>query len=85
MSGRALESELEVIHGLVAEILSNELKAAKTAEDPINPQLLEKAMKFLSMNGVTAPASSKRVSGLAEQLASLNLEDDEDAFQSAHH
>lgn len=84
MTERALESELDVIHGLVADILTKELNTAKNSEDPVNPQLLEKAMKFLSMTGVTAPASSKRVSGLVEQLASLNLEDDDD-FTSAHH
>lgn len=51
--------------------------------EPINPQLLDKVMKFLGMNGVAAPEKSPRVDRLASTLADLDL--DAEAQRGAHH
>lgn len=78
---RASDALLDAIHGLVADGLRQEIERAMKAKDengnpvPINPQLLDKAMKFLKDNGVDAPASSPKVDSLALQLADLDLED----------
>lgn len=42
---------------------------------PLNPQLIDKALKFLKDNGVDAPKKSARVDTLASQLADLDLDD----------
>jgi hypothetical protein len=49
---------------------------------PINPQLLDKAMKFLKDNAITAPANNKPMSDLASQLGDLDLDDE--AMRVAH-
>ena len=87
MTGRATEDALDALHGLLSGALSDELAAAiarskDTRDDdgrlvpgqPINPQLLDKVMKFLASNGVNAPASSPRVDRLATQLEDLDLD-----------
>lgn len=81
---RATSDALDAIHGLVAGALADELKAAMELanhEDPelrqaINPQLLDKAMKFLKDNAITAPANNKPMSDLASQLGDLDLDDE---------
>lgn len=79
--GRAGSDLMDMIHGLVADGLSQELRRAMSATDedgnpvPINPQLLDKAMKFLKDNGIDAPKSSPKVDSLAAQLADLDLDD----------
>lgn len=87
-TGRALEAALDALHGLVCEALTDELRRAiQMAESPpegidpvpINPQLIDKVLKFLAQNGVNAPASSPKVDGLARELADLDL-DDQGAF-----
>ncbi|RVU03497.1 hypothetical protein EOE18_15350 [Novosphingobium umbonatum] len=81
MTGRASESLLDALHGMLAGALTDELKRAMEAVDsdgvpvPINPQLLDKVMKFLAQNGVDAPKSAPRVDTLAAQLAEVNLDD----------
>lgn len=87
---RATSDALDAIHGLVAGALADELKAAMELanhEDPelrqaINPQLLDKAMKFLKDNAITAPANNKPMSDLASQLGDLDLDDE--ALRVAH-
>ena len=80
MSGRASESQLDLLHGLLTAALTDELKSAiKRAMDPVNPQplnpqLLDKAIKFLKDNGVSAPASSPKVDRLAATLEDLDLD-----------
>lgn len=81
---RATSDALDAIHGLVAGALADELKAAmELANHPdpelrqaINPQLLDKAMKFLKDNAITAPANNKPLSDLASQLGDLDLDDE---------
>jgi len=77
---RANADLMDLIHGLVADSLRQELERAYEAKDendqplPINPQLLDKAMKFLKDNGIDAPASNAKVDNLANKLASLNVD-----------
>lgn len=78
---RAGSDLMDMIHGLVADGLSQELQRAMSATDefgnpvPINPQLLDKAMKFLKDNGIDAPRANAKVDSLAHVLADLNLDE----------
>lgn len=94
MTGRGSDQLFDALHGLLAGVLKDELEAARERSkdrmvngelvpgEPINPQLLDKIMKFLKDNGVNAPASSARVDGLAAELTALDL--DEEAFNLKH-
>lgn len=78
-TGRGLEAHLDSLHGLLTDALRTELEQAMVLSKgpdgiPINPQLLDKVMKFLTMNGVTAPKASPRVDALAAQLHDLDLD-----------
>jgi hypothetical protein len=85
---RATSDLLDMLHGLVAGALKDELvRAAELAnhEDPekrqpINPQLIDKALKFLKDNSITAPLGNKPVNDLASELASLDLDLDDEAI-----
>jgi hypothetical protein len=87
---RANSDLLDLIHGLVASSLKDELVRAaemashKDAEKrvPINPQLIDKAMKFLKDNGIDAPKANRPVDDLAQTLGDLNL--DEEAASLRH-
>lgn len=78
---RANSDLMDMIHGLVASSLKDELLRAASARDelgnpvPINPQLLDKAMKFLKDNGIDAPRANKKVDELAGVLTDLDLDD----------
>lgn len=80
---RALESALDALHAMAADVLADELQRAITRaeanpDDPgfaVNPQLIDKVLKFLTQNGVNAPVSAPRVDALAAQLADLDLDD----------
>lgn len=81
---RASNDVLDMLHALVAGSLSDELaraahRAALPRDDenyaPLNPQLIDKALKFLKDNGIDAPAKSERVDTLAAQLGDLDLDD----------
>ncbi|WP_292047003.1 MULTISPECIES: hypothetical protein [unclassified Brevundimonas] len=79
---RASEGELDTMHRLVALLISNELdracrRAERSPDDPtkaVSPQLISQALKFLKDNGVSAPAGSKVVENLADQLADIDLD-----------
>lgn len=81
---RANAGLMDMLHGLVAEGLRDELlRAMELANDPdldkrqpINPQLIDKALKFLKDNSITAPLGNKPVNDLAAQLSDLDLEDE---------
>lgn len=87
---RAGSDLMDLLHGLVAESLKDELIRAREARDeegnpvPINPQLIDKALKFLKDNAITAPAGNKPVNDLADQLAGLDLDLDEEAAALRH-
>jgi hypothetical protein len=72
---RAPESALDGLHGLLAETLSDALKKAKAAGEAPSPQLLAQVIKFLKDNGIDAPAKSARISGLAAELADIDLDE----------
>jgi hypothetical protein len=78
---RASDQLMDMLHGLVADGLKQELERAMSARDedgspvPMNPQLLDKAMKFLKDNGIDAPKSSPKVDNLALKLAELDLDE----------
>lgn len=82
MTGRASESLVDLLHGMAASALKDELERAvkRAAADPdnpdcaINPQLIDKVLKFLAQNGVNAPASSPKVDALAQELANIDLD-----------
>jgi hypothetical protein len=82
---------MDMLHGLVADGLKQELERAMDATDedgnpiPVNPQLLDKAMKFLKDNGIDAPKASPKVDALAAQLSELpDLDLDETANTIRH-
>jgi len=71
---------MDMLHGMVADGLRQELERAANAKDedgnpvPINPQLFDKAMKFLKDNGMDAAKSSPKVDALAGVLTDLDLD-----------
>lgn len=80
---RAGSDIMDMLHGLVATGLTEELERAITAAAlpkdnpgyaPINPQLIDKALKFLKDNGVDAPRANKKVDALAGVLTDLDLD-----------
>lgn len=79
--GRGLEAQFDALHGLLTDALQHELEAAlalsQREEDPvpINPQLIDKIMKFLKDNGVAAPQGSPKVDRLAIELRDLDLDE----------
>ncbi len=87
---RATSDLLDMLHGMVAGSLVDEIKAAhalanhedEDKRQPINPQLLDKAMKFLKDNAITAPASNKPMSDLSSLLDDIDV--DEEAMRVAH-
>ena len=75
---------MDMLHGLVATGLSEELARAVTAAGlptnsegyaPISPQLIDKALKFLKDNGIDAPQGNAKVDHLASELRDLDLDD----------
>lgn len=87
---RASNDILDAIHGMLAGALKDELHRAMTAKDedgnpvPINPQLLDKVMKFLKDNDVTAPASNKPLNALADTLSALDVDIEDEALALRH-
>jgi hypothetical protein len=87
---RAGSDIMDMLHGLVATGLSEELtRAIALAADPdpekrqpINPQLIDKALKFLKDNGIDAPRANKKVDALAGVLTDLDL--DAEATRLSH-
>ncbi|WP_422663736.1 hypothetical protein [Sphingomonas sp.] len=84
---RASADLLDLLHGLAAESLVDELVRARAARDedgnpvPINPQLIDKALKFLKDNQITAPASNKPMNNLAETLGALDIDEAAQEFR----
>lgn len=87
---RASADVLDAIHGLLAGALKDELEraleAARREEDPvpINPQLLDKVMKFLKDNDITAPLSSKPLNDLSQKLSELDVDLDNEVVDLRH-
>ena len=87
---RANSDIMDTLHGMVADGLKQELERAMKATDelgnplPMNPQLFDKAMKFLKDNGIDAPKQNAKVDSLAGVLADLDLDLDETAIGMAN-
>lgn len=79
---RATSDTLDKMHHDACQALVEELnramaRARANADDPafaVNPQLIDKLMKMLAMNGVTAPASSPRLDSMKGVLENLDLD-----------
>jgi hypothetical protein len=79
MSKRATEERLSFLHGMTADAIIDELtraqaRAAMYPDDPacaVNPQLLDKAMKLLSITGITAPLAVPKAENVKAKLAAL--------------
>jgi hypothetical protein len=80
---RAGSDIMDMLHSLVATGLTGELEraieaAALPKDDPgyapINPQLIDKALKFLKDNGIDAPRANQKVDALAGVLVDLDLD-----------
>lgn len=78
---RASGDLMDMLHGLVCKSLVDDLTRAAAATDeegnpiPINPQLIDKALKMLKDNNITAPASNKPLNDLASKLSELDFDD----------
>jgi hypothetical protein len=77
---RATEELMDMLHQLTAKTLLDEIKTAVSAKDedgnplPVNPQLIDKALKMLKDNNITAPATNKPLNNLANELAGLDVD-----------
>lgn len=87
---RATEELMDMLHQLTAKTLLEEIKAAVSAKDedgnpvPVNPQLIDKALKMLKDNHITAPATNKPLNTLADELMSLDVDLDQAAANIRH-
>lgn len=93
---RASEEALDGLHAMVAQVLTGGLKT--TTEDVFNdkgektgtrkvtpsPQMVAQAIKFLKDNGIDAPAKLGRMTGLAQALADLDLDDVASSTDARH-
>lgn len=87
LTATGLKDELERAATAAAQPKTIEVEGEvrpNPAYAPINPQLIDKALKFLKDNGVDAPASSPRVDNLAHQLKDLDLDDEAIDLRTAH-
>lgn len=78
LAATALKDELERAAVAAAQpktIIVDGGEKPNPAYSAVNPQLIDKALKFLKDNGVDAPAKSDRVSSIAQQLQDLDLGD----------
>lgn len=82
MKTRATSDTLDQLHLLTADALERELKRAlkRATDNPdkpefaVSPQLLDKLMKFLAMNGVTAAATSPRFDEMKGVLEKIDID-----------
>lgn len=84
MTKRATESALDALHAQVAEVLTEGLRSIlipvfdkdgnKIGEEwnKPSPQMIAQAIKFLQVNGIDAPATSKRIMDLTHALDQLD-------------
>lgn len=66
---RASDDVVDALHGIVADSLIQQIKAAQASGEAIPPALLAQAIKFLKDNGVDAPArQGSKVDTLKEAM-----------------
>ena len=56
-------------------IIVEDEEVPNPAYEPMNPQLIDKALKMLKDNCITAPASNRPANDLASELADLDFDD----------
>lgn len=67
---RASSDALDALHALVAETIAKSLRG-----DNVEAKDIAVAIKFLKDNGIDAPASSPRFSGIVDQLKNLDVDE----------
>lgn len=88
-SGRGTDTALDSLHGLVALTLQEQIEAyrngmVKDGEGnklPIPAALIAQALKFLSDNGIDAPAALPRLDALKRALPKFDPEADTSVLQ----
>lgn len=66
---RASEDLLDALHGLVAGTLKDQIEGYVARGEPVPPQLLAQAIKFLKENGIDAdPAPGSPLGALSDSL-----------------
>lgn len=68
--GRAIEASRQP-----KKITKGEEEVDNPAYAPINPQLIDKALKFLKDNGIDAPKANQKIDELAGVLENLDLDE----------
>lgn len=93
VSGRGTDTALDSLHGLVALTLTEQIKQyadgkmvqfdkdGKSYPLPIPAALLAQALKFLSDNGIDAPAALPKLDALKRALPVFNPEADNSVVQ----
>ena len=89
VSGRGTDTALDSLHGLVALTLLEQIQAYKDGavrdgegnKLPIPAALLAQALKFLSDNGIDAPAALPRMDTLKRALPKFDPEADTSVVQ----
>ena len=72
---RAPEGKLNVLHDLVATTLLDDIQRYRNNGEPVPPQLLNQAIKFLKDNGIDAPGRlNKSVARLEQELLNLTID-----------
>ena len=83
-SGRGTDTTLDSLHGLVALTLTDQIAAYQRGDVtdsegkklPVPAALLAQALKFLSDNGIDAPAALPRLNDLKRSLPKFDPEAD---------
>jgi hypothetical protein len=88
-SGRGTDTALDSLHGLVALTLTEQIQAYKNGDVrdgegnklPIPAALIAQALKFLSDNGIDAPAALPRTEALKRALPTFDPSADTSVLQ----
>ena len=70
--GRAAASQPKTIQVTVEGVLTDQPNPAYAA---LNPQLIDKVLKFLKDNGIDSPAKNPGISSLAEALRGMDVDE----------
>lgn len=83
-AGRATESALDALHGLLSETLQGEIQGYRERGEAVPPALLAQCIKFLKDNGIDSPARAKKVlDTLADAMPDFD-DDNYGAGRQAH-
>jgi len=72
-AGRASVADLETLHGLIAEVLLEEMERQHAETGRRSTRLASAVIAFLKLNGITSPAPSQRaVDALIAQMPDMD-------------